>query len=66
VEVGTLILEAKGHDPLAEVKMAGARRWVAVVNQEGSFGLWDYAIIYQPTELNNAVRQSAEKLARMR
>jgi len=65
-ELGTLILEVKGHDPLAEFKEAGAKRWVDAVNNEGSFGLWDYVIIYQPTDLNKAVRQSAERLAEMK
>lgn len=36
-EVATLILETKGDDPLASVK-AGARRWLAAVNAEGSYG----------------------------
>ena len=64
-EVGTLILEVKGYDPLAEVKEAAARRWVWAVNNEGGFGLWDYAIIYHPTDLNEAVRKSAERLSHM-
>jgi len=37
-----LILETKGFDPLAEVK--AARRWVATVNAEGSYGRWGYAV----------------------
>ena len=65
IEVGTLILEVKGYDLLVEVKQAAAQRWVDAVNNEGSFGLWDYAIIYQPGELTSTVRQSAEKLANM-
>ncbi|HUF70597.1 MAG TPA: hypothetical protein VMM79_18255, partial [Longimicrobiales bacterium] len=37
-----LILEPKGHDPLAEVKNAAAIRWVAAVNTLGSFGHWEF------------------------
>ena len=51
----TLILEVKGYDPLTEIKQAGARRWISAVNNERSFGLWDFAIIYQPGDLNIAV-----------
>jgi type III restriction enzyme len=50
-----LILETKGHDPLAEVKVAAARRWVDAVNAEGSFGRWDYAIAYNPNDVPGLV-----------
>jgi len=38
-----LILETKGFDDLAEVKAAAAERWVAAVNADGTFGIWQYA-----------------------
>src|ERR1700694_5904402 len=47
----TLILETKGHDELAEVKVAAAYRWVNAVNADGSFGRWDYAIAYNPNDV---------------
>jgi type III restriction enzyme len=46
-----LILETKGYDPLTEVKAQAAQRWVSAVNNEGSFGVWRYAIARQPTEI---------------
>ncbi len=48
-----LILETKGHDELAEVKAAAARRWVDAVNAEGSYGEWRYAITYDPNEVTS-------------
>ena len=33
-----VILETKGYDPLIEIKVQAARRWVSAVNHEGSFG----------------------------
>jgi len=39
-----LILETKGFDPLEEVKTAAAKRWVAAVNADGSYGRWRYGI----------------------
>ena len=39
-----LILETKGFDPLEEVKVAAAKRWVAAVNAEGSYGRWRYEL----------------------
>jgi type III restriction enzyme len=39
-----LILETKGFDPLEEVKIAAAKRWVAAVNADGSFGRWRYEL----------------------
>jgi len=61
-EVGTLILETKGHDPLAEVKAAGAARWVAAVNADGSRGLWAYRLVKNPTDTPAAVASAAEEL----
>ena len=63
-ELGTLILEAKGYDPLAEAKVAGARRWVAAVNAEASHGRWAYRLIKSPTDTPEAIRSAAEELAR--
>lgn len=46
-----LILETKGWDPLAEVKIAAANRWVAAVNADGSFGVWRYEIARKVDEV---------------
>jgi type III restriction enzyme len=47
----TLVLELKGRpDPLEQIKTAAAKRWVASVNAEGSFGGWGYAILRDPKE----------------
>ncbi len=63
-EVGTLILETKGFDPLAHVKVAAAQRWAAAVNAEGSCGRWAYRIAISPSivpaALQSAVRELAE------
>ena len=37
-----LILETKGHDPLADVKGAAAERWVGAVNADGRYGKWRF------------------------
>ena len=66
VEVGTLILETKGHDPLTEVKKAAAERWVEAVNRDGNFGLWNYRIIYKPTDADQALSESSRYLAGLR
>jgi type III restriction enzyme len=39
-----LILETKGFDSLEEVKVAAAKRWVAAVNADGTFGAWRYEL----------------------
>ena len=46
-----LILEAKGFDPLEDVKKAAAERWVKAVNVDGTFGHWQYAIARKPEEV---------------
>jgi len=54
-----VILETKGYDPLTEIKVQAARRWVAAVNHEGSFGVWHYAIARQPTEIAKILEEMA-------
>jgi type III restriction enzyme len=46
-----LILETKGYDEKEEIKVAAARRWVAAVNADGTYGRWDYAIAKKPTDV---------------
>lgn len=46
-----LILETKGFDEKAEVKIAAANRWVEAVNAEGQFGEWRYELTYNPNEI---------------
>lgn len=46
-----LILETKGHDPLAEIKQAAALHWVAAVNADGRHGQWDYKMVRKPQEV---------------
>ncbi len=37
-------METKGYDPLEEVKGAAAKRWVAAVNADGTYGRWQHAV----------------------
>jgi type III restriction enzyme len=53
-----LILETKGYDPLEEVKVAAARRWVDAVNADGSFGRWSYAIARNPNDVPSLIDQA--------
>ena len=63
-EVGILILETKGYDPMASAKEAGARRWVAAVNADCSHGRWAYRLIKSPTDTPEAIRSAANELTR--
>ena len=56
---GHLVLETKGYDPLEEVKVAAARRWVAAVNAEGTYGRWAYAIVKRVADVEAALTQAA-------
>jgi type III restriction enzyme len=62
-EVGTLILETKGYDPLKHVKIGAALRWVEAVNAEGSWGRWAYRIVSDPTITPAALASAAFELA---
>ncbi|WP_258360229.1 BPTD_3080 family restriction endonuclease [Moorella sulfitireducens (nom. illeg.)] len=59
---GHLILETKGYDELTEVKAQAARRWVAAVNTDGSYGRWHYAIARKPAEIAEIIRKVAISL----
>ena len=54
-----LVLETKGFDPLEEVKVAAARRWMAAVNAEGSYGSWAYAIAKRIADIDGAIAQAS-------
>jgi type III restriction enzyme len=57
-----LILETKGYDPLEEVKVAAARRWIDAVNADGPFGRWSYAIARNPTDVPSLIDQALAEL----
>ena len=59
-EVGNLILETKGYDPLEEVKIAAAQRWVEAVNADGQYGRWAYQIARKMTDIERIVKEEAE------
>ena len=50
-----LILETKGFDPLEEVKRAAAERWVAAVNADGTYGLWQYAVAKKVSDIQDII-----------
>jgi predicted nucleotidyltransferase len=62
-EVGTLILETKGYDPAGAAKVAGAQRWVAAVNTEGSHGRWAFRLVSTPSDVPAALGSAARELA---
>ncbi len=54
-----LVLETKGYDPLADVKEAATRRWVAAVNADGRFGTWPYALARNPSLVSQIIDAAA-------
>ena len=62
MEVGMLILETKGYDPLEQVKAAAAYRWVHAVNADGQYGRWNYCIARKMTDIERIVSEETEKL----
>jgi type III restriction enzyme len=53
-----LILETKGFDPLEEVKIAAARRWVAAVSADATYGQWTYAVAKRVTDVAGMVAET--------
>lgn len=58
-----LILEVKGYDPLEEVKVAAARRWVVAVNADGTQGVWHFALTKKVSEVNGLISAVASRSA---
>ncbi|MBI3106973.1 MAG: DEAD/DEAH box helicase family protein [Candidatus Rokubacteria bacterium] len=52
-----LILETKGFDPLEEVKVSAARRWVSAVNADGTYGAWAYVIAKKVSDVAGMLAQ---------
>ena len=52
-----LILEIKGYDPLEEVKLAAAKRWVDAVNADGTYGHWHYAIAKKISDIPSIIEK---------
>jgi type III restriction enzyme len=65
-DLGTLILEVKGgRDERAEEKAAGAKRWVAAVNNDSSeraCGRWVYRMVRNPADVPDAVADAFREL----
>ena len=60
-ELGNLILETKGYDPLEEVKAAAAQRWIHAVNADGHYGRWAYRVTHKVTDIEGIVKEEAKK-----
>jgi type III restriction enzyme len=54
-----LVLETKGHDPLADVKTQAAERWVRAVNGDGAFGEWHFEIARDPNSIPQLLTKHA-------
>lgn len=61
-ELGTLILEVKGYDPLADEKQAAARRWCAAINADGRHGRWTFHMVRDPSHLSKVLRAAVRAL----
>jgi hypothetical protein len=62
-EIPVLKVTRQGFpDEHKDDKAAGAKRWVRAVNEDGRYGLWDYAIADHPAKVNDVVRFAAERL----
>jgi type III restriction enzyme len=55
-----LVLETKGFDPLEEIKVAAAKRWVAAVNADGTYGTWAYAIAKKVADVATILSQMGD------
>ena len=53
-------MEIKGqYGDDADLKVKAAERWVNAVNEDGSWGLWHYRVVTEPTELPNLLNEFA-------
>jgi hypothetical protein len=43
------------QSPESDAKHAAMAEWVAAVNEDGRFGLWKWAVAYQPVEVHDVI-----------
>lgn len=56
----TLVIETKGrYGDDADLKAKAAERWVSAVNEDGNWGLWQYVVVTDPTEMPKVLNQYA-------
>jgi type III restriction enzyme len=59
-----LILETKGQkNHETEAKRKAAEEWIRAVNAHGGFGVWKYAIAYEPKEIRPLLSDQKRKAA---
>jgi type III restriction enzyme len=58
-----LILETKGYDELADIKVQAAQRWVSAVNVDGRFGTWRYAVAPKPEDVVVKIEEALNSTA---
>ncbi len=52
-----LIIEGKGQATTRDAsKESSARRWIAAVNADGTWGQWSYHVAHTPAEVDTAIR----------
>ena len=52
----TLVLEVKGQDSEQNrAKRAAMDTWVRAVNEQGGFGQWGFAVVFEPAKIRDAV-----------
>jgi type III restriction enzyme len=48
----SLVIEVKGqYDDDADIKAKAAKRWVNAVNEDGNWGMWQYIVVQEPSDL---------------
>ncbi len=59
----TLVLEVKGQDSEQNrAKRAAMDIWMRAVNEQGGFGQWSFAVVFEPARIRDAVRAQAERV----
>ena len=52
----TLVLEVKGQDSEQNrAKRAAMETWVRAVNEQGGFGLWGFAVVFDPAKTRDTI-----------
>ncbi|MEW6427845.1 MAG: BPTD_3080 family restriction endonuclease [Thermodesulfobacteriota bacterium] len=60
----TLILEVKGQDSEQNrAKRTAMQEWISAVNEQGGFGQWRFACVFEPSRIRDAVMGVATEAA---
>jgi len=58
-----LIIEVKGYDERADIKVQAAQKWVDAVSADGAYGRWAYGLARKPSEVRELIAEVRQRIS---